>query len=69
MIDLPKSDPACFSAIQGGDYTSYTEVTPDFYQPIIDARKAQIGGVRTFSNRRAAGHGLAARFAMGRGRT
>jgi phosphonate transport system substrate-binding protein len=43
MIDLPRSDPACFSAIQGGDYTSYTEVTPAFYQPIIDARKAQIG--------------------------
>ena len=44
MIDLPKTDPACFSAIQGGDFTSYTEVTPAFYQPIIDARKAQIGG-------------------------
>ncbi len=43
MVDLPKSDPACFSAIQGGDYTGYTEVTPAFYQPIIDARKAQIG--------------------------
>jgi phosphonate transport system substrate-binding protein len=43
MVDLPKSDPACFSAIQGGDYTGYTEVTPEFYQPIIDARKAQIG--------------------------
>ncbi|PSJ57318.1 phosphonate ABC transporter substrate-binding protein [Pseudaminobacter soli (ex Li et al. 2025)] len=44
MVDLPKTDPACFSAIQGGDFTSYTEVTPAFYQPIIDARKAQIGG-------------------------
>ena len=44
MVDLPKTDPACFSAIQGGDFTSYTEVTPEFYQPIIDARKAQIGG-------------------------
>ncbi|MEI5679816.1 MULTISPECIES: phosphonate ABC transporter substrate-binding protein [unclassified Mesorhizobium] len=44
MVDLPKSDPACFSAIQGGDFTSYTDVTPAFYQPIIDARKAQIGG-------------------------
>ncbi|MEP9386414.1 phosphonate ABC transporter substrate-binding protein [Mesorhizobium sp. KR9-304] len=43
MIGLPKSDAACFSSIQGGDFTSYTEVTPEFYQPIIDARKAQIG--------------------------
>ncbi len=43
MVGLPKSDPACFSAIQGGDYTGFTEVTPAFYQPIIDARKAQIG--------------------------
>ncbi|MEW9807065.1 phosphonate ABC transporter substrate-binding protein [Mesorhizobium marinum] len=43
MMELPKSDPACFAAIQGGEYTSYTEVTPAFYQPIIDARKAQIG--------------------------
>ena len=43
MVGLPESDPACFSAIQGGEYTGYTEVTPAFYQPIIDARKAQIG--------------------------
>jgi phosphonate transport system substrate-binding protein len=43
MLDLPKSDPDCFSAIQGGDFTGFTEVTPEFYQPIIDARKAQIG--------------------------
>lgn len=43
MLNLPKSDPACFSAIQGGDFTGFTEVTPAFYQPIIDARKAQIG--------------------------
>ncbi len=43
MLELPKSDPDCFSAIQGGDFTGFTEVTPEFYQPIIDARKAQIG--------------------------
>lgn len=43
MLALPKSDPDCFSAIQGGDFTGFTEVTPEFYQPIIDARKAQIG--------------------------
>jgi phosphonate transport system substrate-binding protein len=28
----------------GGDFKSYTEVNTQFYQPIIDARKAQIGG-------------------------
>lgn len=43
LVELPKSDPACFKAIQGGDFTSYTDVTPAFYQPIIDARKAKIG--------------------------
>ncbi|MDB5552387.1 MAG: phosphonate transporter substrate-binding protein [Rhizobium sp.] len=44
MMNLPKSDPACFSAIEGGDFKSFVEVTPDFYKPIIDARKATIGG-------------------------
>lgn len=44
MMKLPETDLACFSAIQGGDFKSFTEVTPAFYQPIIDARKAQIGG-------------------------
>ncbi|MGE8105841.1 phosphonate ABC transporter substrate-binding protein [Allorhizobium sp. NPDC080224] len=44
MVDLPKSDPACFSAVQGGDFSGYTEVNVDFYKPIIDARKATIGG-------------------------
>jgi phosphonate transport system substrate-binding protein len=44
MVALPKSDPACFSAIQGGDFKSYSEVNVDFYKPIIDARKAVIGG-------------------------
>lgn len=44
MMDLPKSDAACFSAIQGGDFTGYVEVNTDFYKPIIDARKATIGG-------------------------
>ncbi|WP_163272334.1 phosphonate ABC transporter substrate-binding protein [Chelativorans alearense] len=43
MMELPESDPECFSAIQGGDFTGYTEVTPAFYQPIIDARRSQIG--------------------------
>ncbi len=44
MLNLPKTDPACFSATMGGDFTGYTEVNTEFYQPIIDARKAQIGG-------------------------
>ncbi|MGL4198509.1 MAG: phosphonate ABC transporter substrate-binding protein [Allorhizobium sp.] len=44
MMDLPTSDPACFSAVQGGDFKGFTEVNVDFYKPIIDARKATIGG-------------------------
>ena len=43
MMALPESDPACFSAIQGGDYKGFTEVTPEFYEAIIAARKAKIG--------------------------
>ncbi|MER8482001.1 phosphonate ABC transporter substrate-binding protein [Mesorhizobium sp. M1322] len=43
LSKLPETDPACFSAIQGGDYKGYSPVTPEFYQPIIDARKAKIG--------------------------
>lgn len=44
MVKLPESDPACFSAIQGGDFKAFADVTVDFYKPIIDARKATIGG-------------------------
>lgn len=44
MLDLPKTDAACFSAVMGGDFTGFTEVNTDFYKPIIDARKATIGG-------------------------
>ncbi len=44
MVDLPKSDPACFKAIEGGDFTGFVDVTPDFYKTIIDARKSTIGG-------------------------
>jgi phosphonate transport system substrate-binding protein len=43
MMALPESDPACFSAIQGGDYKGYTEVNAKFYEAIIEARKAKIG--------------------------
>lgn len=44
MLDLPETDKDCFSAIMGGDFKGYTEVTSEFYAPIIAARKAQIGG-------------------------
>jgi phosphonate transport system substrate-binding protein len=44
MMALPQKDPACFAAIQGGTYTGFTEVTEDFYKPIIDARRSLIGG-------------------------
>ena len=43
MMALPESDPECFSAIQGGDYKGFTEVTPEFYKAIIAARQAKIG--------------------------
>ena len=41
---LPTTDKSCFEAIEGGDFTGFVPVTPEFYQPIIDARKASIGG-------------------------
>jgi phosphonate transport system substrate-binding protein len=41
---LPAKDKACFDAVEGGDFTSYVPVTPDFYKVIIDTRKTQIGG-------------------------
>ncbi len=44
MEKLPESDPACFAAIQGGDFKGYTKVDQSFYQTVIDARKFNIGG-------------------------
>ncbi|MVA57047.1 phosphonate ABC transporter substrate-binding protein [Agrobacterium vitis] len=44
MMDLPKTDAACFSAIEGGDFKGFAAVNVDFYKPVIDARKATIGG-------------------------
>ncbi|MFJ1312031.1 phosphonate ABC transporter substrate-binding protein [Agrobacterium sp. P15N1-A] len=44
MMNLPTTDAACFSAIQGGNFKGFAEVNVDFYKPIIDARKATIGG-------------------------
>jgi phosphonate transport system substrate-binding protein len=42
--NLPTEDYECFRAIENGDFSGYTPVTPEFYKPIIDARKATIGG-------------------------
>ncbi len=44
MMALPKSDPACFSAIEGGEFTGFVETNADFYKTIIEARKSVIGG-------------------------
>jgi len=41
---LPAADYECFRSIENGDFKDYTPVTPEFYQPIIDARKSTIGG-------------------------
>ena len=41
---LPATDYECFRSIENGDFKDYTPVTPEFYQPIIDARKSTIGG-------------------------
>ena len=41
---LPSEDYDCFRSIENGDFKDYTPVTPEFYQPIIDARKSTIGG-------------------------
>ena len=41
---LPTEDYECFRSIENGDFKDYTPVTPEFYQPIIDARKSTIGG-------------------------
>lgn len=41
---LPKSDKACFDSFTGGGYVDWSPVDQSFYQTIIDARKAVIGG-------------------------
>jgi phosphonate transport system substrate-binding protein len=43
FTNLPKTDKTCFSSVEGGDFTGYVPVKPEFYQTIIDARKSQIG--------------------------
>lgn len=44
MMNLPETDPECFSAIQGGDFQGFTEVDSSFYETIIEARRSVIGG-------------------------
>ena len=41
---LPTEDYECFRSIENGDFSGYTPVNADFYKPVIDARKATIGG-------------------------
>ena len=42
-MGLPKSDPVCFKAIEGGDFTGFMPVPAGFYDGIVAARKAKIG--------------------------
>ena len=44
MKALPETDKDCFAAIQGGDFTGFTDVDRSFYDTIIAARQATIGG-------------------------
>lgn len=44
LMNLPKTDQACFEAVEGGEYKGFVPVAPEFYEPIFAARKAQIGG-------------------------
>lgn len=41
---LPETNYECFRAAQAGDYNGYVEVDASFYDAIIAARKATIGG-------------------------
>jgi phosphonate transport system substrate-binding protein len=41
---LPTTDAKCFNAVEGGDFKGYVPVKPEFYNAIIAARKATIGG-------------------------
>ena len=43
FMKLPTTDAKCFAAIEGGDFKGYVPVKPEFYQAIIDVRKATIG--------------------------
>ena len=41
---LPEKDHKCFAAIEGGDYKGYSPVKHDFYNAVVEVRKAAIGG-------------------------
>lgn len=41
---LPAKDQKCFTAVEGGDYQGYAPVKHDFYNAVVDVRKAAIGG-------------------------
>ena len=44
FTQLPTKDKKCFDAVEGGDFKGYVPVKADFYNAIIDVRKAAIGG-------------------------
>lgn len=44
FLDLPKKDLACFQGFTQGKNKEYIKVDSSFYQTIVDARKAVIGG-------------------------
>jgi len=41
---LPATDYECFRSVENGDFKGYTPADVEFYMPIIEARKAAIGG-------------------------
>ena len=41
--NIAATDMKCMSAVEGGTFKGYVPVKPEFYQAIIDARKAVIG--------------------------
>jgi len=41
---LPEKDHKCFAAVEGGDYKGYVPVKHDFYNAVVEVRKAAIGG-------------------------
>ncbi|MBX4929427.1 phosphonate ABC transporter substrate-binding protein [Rhizobium binae] len=44
FMALPEKDKKCFEAIEGGEYAGYVKVTPEFYNAVIETRRATIGG-------------------------
>lgn len=44
FMALPGKDAKCFAALEGGDYKGYAPVKHDFYNAVVDVRKAAIGG-------------------------